>query len=133
MVNTKKDILNPLDSLHHDPQKLYEKRVHQSTQIWPRNGARVSVAGLSPRSLTCWQDEQGSLAVIALTPQESVTFPLAALQSTSTSSSRSSCSQPQSRSCSSTVSLHSKHSHEQEQTSKHCLLQGFHMTHTLRF
>lgn len=40
MVNTKKDILNPLDRLHHDPQKLYEKRVHQSTQIWPRNGGK---------------------------------------------------------------------------------------------
>lgn len=42
MVNTKKDILNHLDSLHHDPQKLYEKRVHQSTQIWPRNGGKSS-------------------------------------------------------------------------------------------
>lgn len=38
MVSTKKDILNPADSLHHDPQKLYEKQVHQSTQSWPRNG-----------------------------------------------------------------------------------------------
>lgn len=42
MVDTKKDILNPVDSLHYDPQKLYEKQVQQSTQIWPRNGARAS-------------------------------------------------------------------------------------------
>lgn len=40
MVSTKKDILNPADSLHHDPQKLYEKQVHQSTQSWPRNGGK---------------------------------------------------------------------------------------------
>lgn len=34
----RKDILKPVDSLHHDPQKLYGKQAHQSTQIWPRNG-----------------------------------------------------------------------------------------------
>lgn len=109
MVNTKKDILNPLDSLHHDPQKLYEKRVHQSTQIWPRNGGKSSRVLVSLHDLLrASRVNKGSLAVIALTPQEPVTFPLAALQSSSTGSSRSRRS---------TVSLHSKHSHEQEQTS----------------
>lgn len=93
MVNTKKDILNPLDSLHHDPQKLYEKRVHQSTQIWPRNGGKSSRVLVSLHDLLrASRVNKGSLAVIALTPQEPVTFPLAALQSSSTGSSRS---QPQ--------------------------------------
>lgn len=43
MVNTKKDILNPLDRLHHDPQKLYEKRCIRAPKSGQGMGARVSV------------------------------------------------------------------------------------------
>lgn len=51
MVGTKKDILNPVDSLHYDPQKLYGKQVHPNlAKEW---GQELPHASLFPRSLTC--------------------------------------------------------------------------------
>lgn len=92
MVDTKKDILNPVDSLHYDPQKLYEKQVQQSTQIWPRNGGKSfhMLVSFQHLLLASRVNKEASLSWHSL-PRQSVTFQRAA------------CS-------SSTVSLHWKHS-----------------------
>lgn len=96
-----KTFLNPVDNLHHDPQKLHGKQAHQSTQIQPRNGDN------SLHVLVFFQDllhanrvnKDASLLVHALPPASlGQRSQLAATQSTTTSRS------------SSMVSLHSKHS-----------------------
>lgn len=72
-----KDILNPVDSLHHDPQKLFEKQAHKSTQIWPRNGSKslFTCASLFPRSLVCWRGAQDARLSLHSVPQESLGQP----------------------------------------------------------
>lgn len=121
MVDTKKDILNPVDSLHYDPQKLYEKQVQQSTQIWPRNGGKSfhMLVSFQHLLLASRVNKEASLSWHSL-PRQSVTFQRAA------------CSPP-------APAQQQQHSEpplkalsKQEQTSKHCLLlQGLHRTHTL--
>lgn len=75
MVDTKKDILNPVDSLHYDPQKLYEKQVQQSTQIWPRNGGKSfhMLVSFQHLLLASRVNKEASLSWHSL-PRESVTF-----------------------------------------------------------
>lgn len=124
MVDTKKDILNPVDSLHYDPQKLYEKQVQQSTQIWPRNGGKSfhMLVSFQHLSLASRVNKEASLSWHSL-PRESVTFQRAA------------CSPPAPAQQQQQQQQHSepplKALSKQEQTSKHCrLLQGSHRTHS---